>query len=217
MKIFVSYSRRDAGDFADQIQRHLSSFKYDIFTDVDSIRAGDIWSNTIKENISNCDIFVVIVTYGALQSPHVENEVLQAKRENKKIIPCFLRAISPSKIKWGLENIQGVEFEDKYEITRNLYSKIDIENFIPGDKDAKTIFEPSSTPTENTNNTSRTISSYLFNQIIRHLNRRDILIIIFKVRYSTKISYRFKNNRTYYGCNCYHPIGCNSLCKSFWF
>ena len=160
MKIFVSYSRRDAGDFANQIQRHLSSFKYDIFTDIDSIRAGDIWSNTITTNISSCDIFVVIVTYGALQSQHVENEVSQAKRENKKIIPCFFRAISTSKIKWGLENIQGVEFEDKYELGRNLYSKIDIENFIPGDKDAKTIFEPSSTPTENTNNTSRTNSSY---------------------------------------------------------
>ena len=89
VKIFVSYSRRDAGDFAAQIQRHLPSFKYNIFTDVDSIRAGDVWSSTIESNISNCDIFVVIVTYGALQSQHVENEVLQAQRENKTIIPCF--------------------------------------------------------------------------------------------------------------------------------
>ena len=75
MKIFVSYSRRDAGDFADQIQRHLSIFNYDIFTDVNKIRLGEIWSNTITTNISSCDIFVVIVTYGALHSPHVEREV----------------------------------------------------------------------------------------------------------------------------------------------
>jgi hypothetical protein len=34
MKIFVSYSRRDAGDFADQIQKHIGSFvHYDVFTD----------------------------------------------------------------------------------------------------------------------------------------------------------------------------------------
>ena len=162
MKIFVSYSRRDAGDFANQIQRHLSSFKYDIFTDVDSIRAGEIWSNTIKTNISNCDIFVVIVTYGALHSPHVEREVLQAQKEKKTIIPCFHRSVIDSDIKWGLDKIQGVEFDDKYELARNLHSKIDIETFIPSDKDAKTISEPSSTLTENTNNTSRTNTSSPF-------------------------------------------------------
>jgi tetratricopeptide (TPR) repeat protein len=127
VKIFVSYSRRDAGDFANQIQKHLSIFKYDIFTDVDSIRAGEIWSNAIEENISDCDIFVVVVTHGALKSPHVENEVLQAQREKKKIIPCFFENINPNKIKWGLDKIQGVEFTNEYQLARDLYSKINIE------------------------------------------------------------------------------------------
>ena len=124
MKIFVSYSRKDAGDFANQIHMHLSSSKDDIFTDVDNIRAGEIWSNTITTNISNCDIFVVIVTYGALQSPHVEKEVLQAQKEKKIIIPCFHRTVIGSDIKWGLDEIQGVEFDDKYELARNIQSKI---------------------------------------------------------------------------------------------
>jgi hypothetical protein len=124
VKIFVSYSRKDAGDFANQIHMHLSSSKDDIFTDVDSIRAGEIWSNTITTNISNCDIFVIIVTYGALQSPHVENEVLQAQKEKKIIIPCFHRTVIGSDIKWGLDTIQGVEFDEKYELARNIQSKI---------------------------------------------------------------------------------------------
>ena len=51
MKIFVSYSRKDAGDFADQIQEYLTSFKqYDVFTDVNSIKVRDVWSNTIEDN-----------------------------------------------------------------------------------------------------------------------------------------------------------------------
>ena len=124
MKIFVSYSRRDAGDFANQIQRHLSTFKYCIFTDVDSIRAGEIWSNTIEENISSCDIFVVIVTHGALYSPHVEREVLQAQKEKKTIIPCFHRTVIDSDIKLGLNKIQGVEFDDRHELARKLHSEI---------------------------------------------------------------------------------------------
>jgi TIR domain len=139
VKIFVSYSRRDAGDFANQIQRHFSSFNYDIFTDVDDIRAGEIWIDTIETNISNCDIFVVIVTDGALHSPHVANEVLQAQGEKKTIIPCFHRSIRDSDIKWGLEKIQGVEFDDKYELTRSLYSMISYKTFTKHSDDSYNI------------------------------------------------------------------------------
>jgi hypothetical protein len=78
MRIFVSYSRTDAGDFTDQIQRRFTGSIHDVFTDVKNIGPGEIWSNTIESNISNCDVFVIVVTYGALESPHAENEVLQA-------------------------------------------------------------------------------------------------------------------------------------------
>jgi tetratricopeptide (TPR) repeat protein len=127
VKIFISYSRRDAGDFANQIHRHLSSFEHDIFTDINNIKAGEDWSNTIEENISSCDIFVTIVTHGSLHSPHVEREVLQAQKEKKTIIPCFHRSVTNRAIKWGLEKIQGVEFDDKFELARDLFLKIDIE------------------------------------------------------------------------------------------
>ena len=130
MKVFVSYSRRDASDFANQIQRHLSTFKYNIFTDVDSIRVGEIWSNTIEENISNCDIFVIIVTNGALQSPHVEVEVLQAQKEKKTIIPCFHRSVIDSDIKWGLNDIQGVEFTNEFQLAEIFNLKLCIINLI---------------------------------------------------------------------------------------
>lgn len=121
MKIFVSYSRKDAGDFAEQIQNHFSSFKeYDIFTDVDKIKIGDVWNNIIATNISKCDIFLVLVTYGSLNRSNVEKEVLQAQRENKKIIPCFYKNIKDSDIKWGLNTIQGIEFNNNFELVRNL-------------------------------------------------------------------------------------------------
>ena len=125
MKIFVSYSRRDAGDFANQVYKHLSSSNDNIFTDVNSIRGGDVWSKTIEENISNCDIFVVILTHGALKSPHVEKEVLQAQKEKKTIIPCFHTSIIPRYIdKLELNKFQGVEFDEKEQLARDLQSKI---------------------------------------------------------------------------------------------
>jgi hypothetical protein len=123
LKIFVSYSRRDAGDFAEQIRESLID-EHEVFTDVNNIQLGDVWSNIIEENISTCDIFVVIVTYRALQSPHVESEILQAQRENKKIIPCFHKSVTNGYIKWGLDKIQGIEFTNEYQLARDLHYKI---------------------------------------------------------------------------------------------
>jgi hypothetical protein len=130
LKIFVSYSRRDAGDFAEQIRRHLKTFNHTVFTDINSINIGDIWNDVIEDNITNCDVFIIIITHGSLVSPHVDKEVLQAQREHKTIIPCVhrnveLRGVGYVNIKWGLEKIQGIEFEDRYELARDLYLKIE--------------------------------------------------------------------------------------------
>ena len=121
----VSYSRKDAGDFAEQIQNDFSSFRgFDIFTDIDKIGIGDVWSNTIETNIDGCDIFLVLVTFDALQSPYVEGEVLQAQKKNKKIMPCFYKNIKEKDIKWGLNKIKGITFKNNYELVKNLYNQI---------------------------------------------------------------------------------------------
>jgi hypothetical protein len=123
VKIFVSYSRRDA-DFAQQIDDYFQDSGHDVFTDVKNIQVGVVWTSAIENNISNCDIFVIIITQATLRSTEVEKEVLQAQREKKKIIPCIHRDVSYDEIKWNLKSIQGVEFQDKYELSRILYSKI---------------------------------------------------------------------------------------------
>ena len=86
---------------------------------------GDIWSNIIENNILKCDIFVVIVTQASLRSIEIEKEVLQAQRENRKIIPCIHRDVRHAEIKWDLARLQGIEFDDKYELARKLFSKIE--------------------------------------------------------------------------------------------
>ncbi|HSF49806.1 MAG TPA: tetratricopeptide repeat protein, partial [Nitrososphaeraceae archaeon] len=124
MKLFISYSRDDAGDFAKHVHRYFISRKYHVFIDINSIRAGDPWADSIEKNISDCDIFIVILTPDSLLSSHVEKEVLQAQRNNKIIIPCVNEDVEYNEIKWTLNDIQGVEFSDRYELVRKLYSKI---------------------------------------------------------------------------------------------
>ena len=123
MKIFVSYSRRDARDFAEQISETLED-EHDVFTDIDDIEAGDIWTSVIEDNISRCDVFIVILTFAALRSSEIEKEVLQAQKKNKKIIPCVDRGIDINQLKWDLGKFQGIEFSSKYELAREVYRKI---------------------------------------------------------------------------------------------
>ena len=66
LKIFVSYSRADGGEFADKVYKYFRDNSQDVFTDVNNIRAGDAWSKTIEENISTSDIFIVILTFAVL-------------------------------------------------------------------------------------------------------------------------------------------------------
>jgi TIR domain-containing protein/Big-like domain-containing protein len=123
VKIFVSYSRRDARDFAEQISETLED-EHDVFTDIDDIEAGDIWTNVIEDNISRCDVFLVILTFASLRSSEVEKEVLQAQKKSKKIIPCVDRGIDINQLKWDLGKFQGIEFSSKYELAREVYRKI---------------------------------------------------------------------------------------------
>jgi hypothetical protein len=134
LKIFISYSRRDAGDFAEHLMHYLEDFDHGVFTDINNLLLGDVWDNIIKSNISNCDIFVVIVTPAALESEYVEREVLQAQSENKKIIPCFFAYSEKIEIKWNLTQYQGIEFSDKYDLARKLYSKIANKKYIDSGK-----------------------------------------------------------------------------------
>ena len=55
MKIFVSYSRRDS-DLARHVYEYFKGSDYDVFKDVNNIELGDIWSDTIENNISKCDL-----------------------------------------------------------------------------------------------------------------------------------------------------------------
>ena len=66
-------------------------------------------------------IFVIILTPDSLMSSYVENEVLKAQKQNKIIVPCKHEHVDYSEFKWGLQENQGIEFSDKYELALNLY------------------------------------------------------------------------------------------------
>jgi hypothetical protein len=54
---------------------------HDVFIDINSITIGDPWARSIEKSLSECDLFVVLLTPDALSSSYVEQEVLLAQRK----------------------------------------------------------------------------------------------------------------------------------------
>ena len=121
-KIFLSYAREDT-DFAHYLHQYLKNKSLEVFIDVDNISIGEPWSDSIEKNISNCDIFLVIITYDSLSSRNVEDEVYQAQQKKKIIVPCIHQDVQDKDLKWGLGVPQGIKFSDEYKLCKKSLFK----------------------------------------------------------------------------------------------
>ncbi len=94
--IFISYRRLDSnGKISGRDKAHLLQLKlqlkgYDVFFDYSEIKDNQ-FEQTILPAIRNCDVFILLLTNGALdrcknEGDWVAKEVLEALRCNKKII-----------------------------------------------------------------------------------------------------------------------------------
>jgi len=62
-RIFISYRHADTGQVATKLYRHISMrFGKDmVFQDVDDIRPGDDFVDTIRDEIASCEVFLVLI------------------------------------------------------------------------------------------------------------------------------------------------------------
>jgi tetratricopeptide (TPR) repeat protein len=123
--IFISFSTSDGGDLAQHLYRHYKKKEYDVFYSTEEIPYGHQWPDEIKKNVQECDIFLVIATYGAIESDEVGKEIDEAKRLRKRIIPCRPNGMNWSDLeKLGVDLTQGPEFKNEYELVRKLDSQL---------------------------------------------------------------------------------------------
>src|SRR5688500_4752229 len=101
--MFISFSTRDGEDIADHLYEEYKK-GYNVFYSPKEILYGDNWRKEIKKNIEECDIFLVIATYGALESEEVGKEVDEAKQFRKRIVPC-----RPKDIEWSNLEKLGID------------------------------------------------------------------------------------------------------------
>lgn len=88
-RIFIAYVRRDTSDFAQALADRLRD-GYEIFLDFTSIPLGVDFADFIKQEISQVDILVCIISPNAIQSQWWIRELEWALEMNKRIIPVLV-------------------------------------------------------------------------------------------------------------------------------
>jgi len=127
LKIFISYSQTDSKPEAEFLDGYLGSNidNSDVFYD-QHIEGGADWEKEIRKKLETCEVFVVILTNSSIRSSAVKKEVQLAKKLSKTIIPCKDKLLPKSwdEMPWELRSKNGVDFETKEELGKNLVFKI---------------------------------------------------------------------------------------------
>lgn len=111
LHIFLSYTVADRAQ-AHKLRSLLSQrSNLRIFT-TEMLSAGEDWRSKLRDELSQCDIFVVLLSSNSVNSPWVLQELGAAWGLSKLIIPIVTHPEVASKIPAPLNEIQSIEIED---------------------------------------------------------------------------------------------------------
>lgn len=74
IKIFITYSHSDSA-LSEKLVRDLRAKGLDAFFDVNSIRGGDRIAERISHGLADCDVYIPILSFKALESPWCRDEI----------------------------------------------------------------------------------------------------------------------------------------------
>jgi hypothetical protein len=94
LKVFISYSRRDALDFVDRLQPALAKHGVDAYVDREDIEKGEEWWERIEQLITEADTVIFVMTPGSANSEICHREVDFAERVKKRFLPVIAADIT---------------------------------------------------------------------------------------------------------------------------
>ena len=110
-RIFLSYAHIDSQRA--NVLRHLLSRRRDtsVFT-TNMLSAGEDWQTKLKEEISNCDTFILLVSKDSFDSKWVLHELGAAWAMDKEIIAVVTEDTLPLNMPVEVKDLQVVKFDD---------------------------------------------------------------------------------------------------------
>ena len=95
--VFISYSRRDIA-FARLIRESLQQSDIDTWIDWERIPVGERWWQEICQAIENANVFMFIISQQSIGSKVCRDEIDQALKNHKRIIPILVDDLTPEAI-----------------------------------------------------------------------------------------------------------------------
>src|SRR5262245_41359880 len=113
LKVFISYSRRDSTDFADELVAGLELAGFAPFLDRHDIAAGEEWEARLGGLIAQSDTVVFVVSPEAIKSERCVWEVHRTVGLSKRILPVIHKPVADDDIPEQLRRLQFVRFDGR--------------------------------------------------------------------------------------------------------
>src|ERR1700736_2930138 len=93
LKVFISYSRRDSSDFADELVAGLDLAGFAPFLDRHDIAAGEDWEMRLGGLIQQADTVVFVISPAAMKSERCVWEIDKALARSKRLLPVIYKPV----------------------------------------------------------------------------------------------------------------------------
>jgi hypothetical protein len=120
LKVFISYSRRDAADFPDELVAGLELAGFAPFIDRHDIKPGEPWENRLGGLIAQSDTVVFVITPEAVKSERCTWEVERTLELSKRLLPVVHKPVPENEIPEILRRLQFVRFDTGRPLTRSI-------------------------------------------------------------------------------------------------
>jgi hypothetical protein len=120
LKVFISYSRKDSTDFADELVAGLELAGFAPFIDRHDIAAGEDWETRLGGLIQDADTVVYVISPEAVKSDRCAWEVDKSLALAKRLIPVIFKPVPEADIPQSLRRLQFIRFDQGLGITRPL-------------------------------------------------------------------------------------------------
>ena len=114
--VFISHSSLDREIVEREIISPLRTHGVDTWYSTDDIETTSEWERQIRNGLTKCDWFLVVLSPRSVESEWVMREVHWAVMKRKgKIVPVMLETCEPEELHLGLLPIQYIDFRDRGE------------------------------------------------------------------------------------------------------
>jgi len=120
LKVFISYSRRDAAEFADELVASLELVGFAPFLDRHDIAAGEDWETRLGGLIAQSDTVVFVITPESVKSQRCVWEVERTLGLSKRLLPVIHKSVADADIPSQLSRLQFVRFDTGRGLARPL-------------------------------------------------------------------------------------------------